>query len=50
MGNLLASFPDLTFNVKKVSPKQDSAGASHPLPPPQPLTLTLNPTPTLAYP
>ena len=27
MGNLLASFPDLTFNVKKVSPKQDKTGA-----------------------
>jgi hypothetical protein len=27
MGNLLGSFPDLTFNVKKVSPKQDKTGA-----------------------
>ena len=27
LSNLLASFPDLTFNLKNVSPKQDSAGA-----------------------
>jgi hypothetical protein len=27
MGNLIASFPDLTFNVKKVSPKQDKTGS-----------------------
>ena len=27
MGNLLASFPDLTFNVKKVTPKLNHTGA-----------------------